>query len=473
VVVIIGAVLGLSVPSPAAPPEPPKLIVLIAVDQLRADLITIYRPLFTGGLARLFREGRHYPNARVAHAPTNSMPGHVTLATGMHPRHHGIVDNDFFETAPDGTRRFTFSVADSTVKIVGAPSEDGVSMRRLETTGLADWVLARDSAARVAAVSMNEYGALLHAGRGTDRRLVYWYSPSSARFVTSTTYAAEDPPWVRAFNATLSGRFVDSVWTSSAPPAARRFALPDSGGYENDHVHVAFPHRFAAELDSVWKPTFGHWVYFTPFADRAAIAFAIETVSRLRLGQRGSIDYLSLTLGSSDGIGHWFGPRSQEQLDNVLRLDRELGRLLAALDRAVGRGRYVLALSADHGSPDVPEAPPAPDRMDFGVGRGSRVPDAEVDRLFQDLAARAPRGLSPDSSRRVVIPILRRAPYIADLIDTTALADSTAPPVDSFVPIFRNSYRSDRSPVRPLAGRYGTLVRFGLVARLTPGTVVG
>jgi predicted AlkP superfamily pyrophosphatase or phosphodiesterase len=472
--VLSGGLLSLCALLGPPPDARPTLVVLVAVDQLRADLISVYQPLFTGGLARLFREGRHYPNARVAHAPTNSMPGHVTLATGMHPRHHGIVDNGFFETLRDGTRRYTGAVSDTAGRIVGVPDQAGVSMRRLEVDGLADWILARDTAAVAVAVSMNEYGALLHAGRGTDRRSVYWFSPDAARFVTSAAYASTDPPWVTRFNESLSRRyFPDSTWRSRVPPNSRSFALPDSGSFENGGAHVAFPHRFAVERDSVWKPTFGHWLYFTPYPDRAAVGLAIEAVVALRRGQRGATDYLSLTLGSSDGIGHWFGPRSQEQLDNLLRLDHELGLLLAALDQAVGRGRYLLALSADHGAPDIPEAPPAPRRMEFGPTTGTRISDAEVDRLFQQLAAAAPGTLPADSARQIATGILRRTRFVADVIGAAALADSLRPPADSFAALYRNSYRPDRTPVRPLAGRYGTLARFGLIARLVPGAVVG
>src|SRR5829696_6549347 len=77
-------------PDRASAGAAPRLVVLLAVDQFRGDLLPLYAPAFTGGLRRLLAEGRHFPEARIAHAPSNSMPGHVTLATGAHPRRHGI-----------------------------------------------------------------------------------------------------------------------------------------------------------------------------------------------------------------------------------------------------------------------------------------------------------------------------------------------------------------------------------------------
>src|SRR4029077_16974232 len=85
----------------------------------------------------------------------------------------------------------------------------------------------------------------------------------------------------------------------------------------------------------------------TPMLDAATLALAEDAVTALELGRRGPTDVLSIVVSEVDDIGHGYGPRSQEQLDNLLRLDRELGGFLAFLDHTVGAGRYVVALSAD------------------------------------------------------------------------------------------------------------------------------
>ena len=453
----------------------PRLVVLVAVDQLRGDLLPVYRPAFTGGLRRLLDEGRWFPEARIAHVPSNSMPGHVTLATGMHPRHHGIVDNGFFEL-PDGEgpARYVSALQDSTVRVPGADDESGVSPRRLRTGGIADWIVAEDGRARVVAISMNEYGALLHAGRGHERRAVYWFAPGAGRFVTTTYYDTATPPWIAAVNAALSRAIpAETLWTPIVPPTARGLALPDDGPWENGGLHTRFPHRWPAERDPDWKPTHPRWLYFTPFPDSVTLALARAVIETTTLGRGAAVDYLSITLGSSDGIGHWYGPRSLEALDNLVRLDRELGALLRTLDRVVGRHGYVLALSADHGVADIPEAPRAPGAIDFGAREGRRVSPAQLDSLFARLAREAPRTLAPDSARSIAERVLRAQPFVASVMRRSELADSTAPPVDSFVTLYRNGWHPRRIPVRPLASAMGTLARFGLEARLEPGTVVG
>src|SRR5205085_9350617 len=74
-----------------------------------------------------------------------------------------------------------------------------------------------------------------------------------------------------------------------------------------------------------------------------------------RLGTHDAPDLLCLSFSCNDPVGHVWGPDSQEVLDVTLRTDRIIRDLLAALDAKVGKGRYVLALTADHGVCPLPE----------------------------------------------------------------------------------------------------------------------
>ncbi|MDI1365364.1 MAG: alkaline phosphatase family protein, partial [bacterium] len=93
------AAFAFSVPAlaePVAKPDP-KLVVVISVDQFSANLFAQYRPVFTGGLATLAREGIVYPNGYQSHAFTETCPGHSTLLTGKHPNKTGISANDWYD----------------------------------------------------------------------------------------------------------------------------------------------------------------------------------------------------------------------------------------------------------------------------------------------------------------------------------------------------------------------------------------
>ena len=87
-----------SVPS-IQPSAPPKLIVLITIDQMRADYLDKWSSQFTGGLARLTKNGAVFTNAFQDHANSETAPGHSTLLSGREPYRTGIVFNT--EGVPD------------------------------------------------------------------------------------------------------------------------------------------------------------------------------------------------------------------------------------------------------------------------------------------------------------------------------------------------------------------------------------
>ena len=65
-----------------APATPPRLVVVIAVDQLIRERLD---PALPGGLGRIAREGRVFTDAAHQHARTETCPGHVVILTGRQP----------------------------------------------------------------------------------------------------------------------------------------------------------------------------------------------------------------------------------------------------------------------------------------------------------------------------------------------------------------------------------------------------
>ncbi|HEV8337011.1 MAG TPA: alkaline phosphatase family protein [Candidatus Polarisedimenticolia bacterium] len=446
----------------------PKLVVLIAVDQLRADLLDRYDSLFTGGFRRLRDRGRRYTGAMVEHAITVSHPGHVTLATGMTPARHGIVDAAFFE-GPAGERRLVDALEDPAEKILGAPDQKGVSPAKILSSTLPEWFVGADPAARAVAVGSGQYSSLLHAGH--FRGDVYWYSIEAGRYVTSTYYRREYPEWVERFNREDLPVFLQGceTWDNLVPEAARGLARPDASPYEGDHVHTTFPHRI---LDVAPREKFTdegfrrrareYWIAVTPALDDATLTLAERSIESLALGRREATDYLSVTLSQVDDIGHAYGPLSQEQLDNLLRIDQRLGRFLSFLDRSVGQGRYLVALSADHGAPDIPEH-----RIAAGE-KARRIRAGEIQALLDAAGALAAKSAQPpERLADEIAGMLRRSPFVADAMTVGELLGSSAG-ADPFRGLYRNNVRADRVPRFPVfssdhpeqgIGRYGVLVR--------------
>jgi predicted AlkP superfamily pyrophosphatase or phosphodiesterase len=140
----------------------------------------------------------------------------------------------------------------------------------------------------------------------------------------------------------------DYKFTDQAPgePAARQ----------------TFPHLFdkPVRLSDTTPDIFDSWDN-TPFANDYLEGLAEHLIDRERLGQREATDFLGISFSALDIVGHDYGPRSHEVQDVLFRLDSALGRLLAVLNAKVGRERYVLAFTADHGVAMLPEQSfPAP-----------------------------------------------------------------------------------------------------------------
>ena len=68
------------------PAGPPKLVVILVVDQMRVDYLTWYAPNYSKGLARLTREGAWFTEAAYPYLNTVTCPGHSTIGTGSFRR---------------------------------------------------------------------------------------------------------------------------------------------------------------------------------------------------------------------------------------------------------------------------------------------------------------------------------------------------------------------------------------------------
>ena len=98
------------------------------------------------------------------------------------------------------------------------------------------------------------------------------------------------------------------------------------------------------------------------------------------MGQHDGTDVLAVGFSSPDLVGHGFGPRSLEVREMFAQLDRTVGALLDRLDALVGRGNYVIGLTADHGVAPIPAQ-----LQSEGVDAG-RLDAAAISALIEDQA---------------------------------------------------------------------------------------
>ncbi len=443
---------------------------MVTVDQLRGDLLDRYQPAFEGGFARLYRDGYRYSGASHLHSGTYTAAGHATLATGVFPSRSGIVSNSWDQRLGDGWLEGMYAVEDPDSPILGMETLDrrqGRSPRNLLTTGIADWILAADANARAVSISGKDRAAVTMAGRAKAE--VYWLRQREGRFVTSTYYKEAYPQWVQRYNTTEMPRILsDRVWDSTVPDRFRGLARPDEGvPYEGDRAHTTFPHTAADEVSNGDADAFNAWALNQPRMDRAVLGLATVAIDALDLGQRSSVDFLSVSLSATDYVGHGYGPLSQEQLDNLVRLDRELGAFFDHLDWSVGVGNWLLGFSADHGVVTIPE-------VQYGEGLGGRRISAgeraaAVERAYADALALV--GGDEDRAATVFAEFLEARGLVAEAYTRSELRSGA--PADTFAVLFRNSYYPGRA-----AGpesRRGVEIRTGVQDLVSdrPGTTHG
>jgi len=432
-------------------PKHPALVVMVVVDQLRADLLERYDSLFTGGFRRLHDDGLRFTEATHDHAKTATCAGHAALGTGSFPSRSGIVANEWLERTPEGWRS-VYCFEDTLSHVLGFPAMEGRSPVNLLRDGLADWIQAADSGAIIVSASRKDRAAIGMAARA--RGHVYWITENQGQFVTSNYYADAYPGWVERFNREEMPRiFGDSVWEQTLPPEARAHSRPDTAEYEGDGEHTYFPHRFTAEIgDSTSPGALNRWAYAQEPPDAALAAFGKVVVSELSLGQDDVTDFLALSFSQTDAIGHDYGPFSREQLENLVRLDKLLGELMDHLDETVGDGKWVMALTADHGALAIPEY--LVEQGEVGI----RPTAEDLSRLRGIFQAHQDREGDPLEVANALVAELENLPFVADAFPVAEMA--SGPPADSFSVLFRNSYHPDRWQWGYRSQGSGVLFRF-------------
>ncbi len=291
-------------------PGDPKVIVVIAWDGGGWNVLEQW-PQSWPFLRKLMERGTSVRNAIVGSSPSVTPTIHATIGTGTFPRQHGIID---------------IPVRDGD-KIVG--SYDGRTPKYLRVPTLADLHDASvDNAAKVGIFSYKawHWGMMGHGAYidGGDKDI-----------------------------AVLAERTAGNLLTNE-----RWYSLPsylhDVPGFEEDLRAVDSED---GKLDGAWM---GHDVLHDPAARRETpvwVRYQTRLIEALleeeRFGEDDVPDLFFTNYKQIDEIGHSFNMVNPETREIIAHTDEALSRLVSFLDRKVGKRRWVLAVTADHGmTPD-------------------------------------------------------------------------------------------------------------------------
>jgi len=333
--------------------HPPKLLVVIAVDQFSANLFDEYRPQFTGGLARL-ASGTVFRNGYQSHAMTETCPGHSTILTGDHPARTGIIGNSWIDQSVSRSDKSVYCAEDES-QPGSSSTAYKVSPRHLLVPTLGELMKQRWPGSRNVAVAGKDRAAVMMTGHNADQRW-YW----NGKTFDTDLQGAPMPHVVPKFQAALTAALAQPRPPLEAPPycQAKAKVVPvEGGGRPVGSGRLARP---AGDLNGFRA---------SPELDGDTLALAAGLVDEMQLGRRADPDLLAISLSATDYVGHTYGTEGEEMCLQVLELDREIGDFLKLLD---SRGiDYAVALTADHGGKDIPER----ERL-AGIASAARVDPA-------------------------------------------------------------------------------------------------
>jgi predicted AlkP superfamily pyrophosphatase or phosphodiesterase len=405
--------------------EPPRLVVLLVVDQMRADYVDWYGAHWKGGLRRLYDQGAWMRNARYPYLGTLTCPGHFTITTGAFPHTHGMVLNAWYDRAQKKAVDCTDDPASPLVSYPPAPATRGDSARNLLVPTLVDEMNAQlPRKPQVAAFSMKARSAIPFAGHSPA--VVLWFGGS--HWVTSRAYATRPVPWVDRF-ITANPLGLETPWVRLLPEG--EYANRDDAAEERPGA--GWSNTFPHPLTGAPGGPFTRWAA-SPAGDEYVAQLARAALVEMKLGQGPGTDVLGVSFSMTDLVGHAFGPRSQEVQDTLARLDRSIGGLLQELDRRVP-GSYVLVLASDHGVAPIPEQSPDGGRLQppelkkqlnaalvAELGPGEHVADVEFDDLYLAPGVRERLAARPGAVARV-LAALHAVPGVAEVFDGAVLGD--------------------------------------------------
>ncbi len=340
---------------PPATAAKPKLVLILVVDQFRADFLERFGDLFGKDGFRRLLEGAVFTNANYDFVPTYTAPGHAAIASGSIPAQNGIVGNAWFDRETGKIRVMVSDLQAHLLTNAGAKTQTGAaSPRCLIGTTIGDQLrMSNNFQSKVVAISQKDRSAVLPGGQRPNG--AFWFVPAEGGFVSSDYYFKELPAWVKEFNTKNNiDKYFGKTWDRVLSEASYARAQAKNLPLQKTLLGAGFPYTITGG-DA--KPGANYYSIFdlTPFASEHLADFAKTAIEVEHLGEDNFTDLLSVSFSTPDLIGHSYGPDSQEVLDTYIRLDRTIADFLNYIDRKVGLANTIIAVTGDHGVCPIPE----------------------------------------------------------------------------------------------------------------------
>lgn len=435
----------------------PKLVVGLVVDQMRWDyLYRYYNRYSNGGFKRMVNEGFSAENTFIPYTPTYTACGHSSIYTGSVPAINGIIGNDWYDPQ---LKRGVYCAEDTTVKTVGSNTRAGLmSPKNLLTTTITDELrLATNFKSKVIGISLKDRGSILPAGHSANA--AYWFDGGTGDWITSTHYMNQLPSWVVEYNKLkMADKYFEKNWNTLYPIETYDQSTTDNKEYEGKsrgEQAPTFPHPFKLYAGKNYD-----MIKSSPYGNTMTLELAKLAINSEHLGQGTSTDFLAVSCSATDYVGHQYGPNSIEAEDTYLRLDKDLEQFFNYLDTKIGKGNYLVFLSADHGAAHVPgfmaenklpgglfNDSPIIKSLNTTIEEKFKVKKAIItstnSQFYFNHQAIKDANADFDAIKALAIATIKEQDGVMDAVDLTKLASSTLP--DPIKKAITNGYNARRS----------------------------
>lgn len=435
----------------------PKLVVGIVIDQMRWDYLYRFGARYgSGGFKRLMKQGFNFENAYIPYVPSYTAVGHSTIFNGSVPAISGIVGNNWWEKT---IKKNMYCTSDSTVTAVGGTELAGkMSPRNMHVTSICDELkLSNNFKSKVIGIALKDRGSILPAGHSANA--AYWFDEAVGKWVTSSFYMNSLPQWVMNFNAMDEpSKMMLQDWNTLYTIQTYEQSTEDDQPFEGKISGIA-KSGFPYQTSTLTKGKYSSFK-FLPAAVTYTFDFGKQAIKSENLGKGSVTDFLTLSVSSTDYVGHTFGPNSIEMEDMMLRLDKDVSDFLSFLDIELGVGNYTVMLTADHGAAHVPaylkskkipagvflEAPLEKEineavKTKFDIDRV--IENAQNYQLYLNDKAIAAKNVSKSEVINLIVDVLKNKDFISDAFATL---DIQTHPITAVVKEkLINSYNYQRS----------------------------
>lgn len=307
----------------------PRIVVNILIDQLRADYLNAFTPLYgNDGFLHLLKEGRIYPQAEYPNYRPDRASAAATLVTGTTPYNHGIIGLKWLDRE---TLRPVNCIDNN--QYVGIKTTSRFAPTFLGVSTIGDELkVATEGKSIIYSISPYCDASILCAGHAADG--AFWIDDQTGLWCSSSFYLNDLPAWVSVLNTDGISKRIKSLKWQPTNDFVGNFSYFLSGG-----MKAPFSHKFKGEDSYISYKTSG-------LVNEEILRAVKQCFKGTMIGTDDITDFLSVTFYAGNLNHKTVNEMPMELQDTYVRLDNVLTQLLNTVESKVGKENALFVITS-------------------------------------------------------------------------------------------------------------------------------